>query len=314
MTELLVNKQAHSTSIRYSNEPPSPGLYLSSTQAGWDGLCAQAIHEPREMESSRVPARSGIVLELFTGGAIHVERRQEQGSWKGEDMHHGDLFLNWGGGPSYEVRWWSLSPVPTQTLGLLVSRTLVERVAQEMMGIELAGLELVGRSSFRDPLVSQIAFALWRELEQPAPAGNLYAQAAASMLAVHLVRHYTSRGATLQAVPPPPRSMTKRQVQHVLEFIQAHLNEQLSLDSLARQAGFSSPHFALLFQRATGASPHQFVLRQRIERAQWLLQETDLSLAQIASACGFAHQSHLNQVFKRHLGCTPRAYRREASL
>jgi AraC-like DNA-binding protein len=131
--------------------------------------------------------------------------------------------------------------------------------------------------------------------------GNLYAQAAASMLAVHLVRHYTSRGATLQAVPPPPRSMTKRQVQHVLEFIQAHLNEQLSLDSLARQAGFSSPHFGLLFQRATGASPHQFVLRQRLECAQQLLERTEVPLAEVAAACGFTDQSHLTQVFTKQV-------------
>jgi AraC family transcriptional regulator len=101
-------------------------------------------------------------------------------------------------------------------------------------------------------------------------------------------------------------------VQQLLEFIQTPLNEPLSLETLAHQVGFSPHHFAKLFRRATGTSPHQFVLRQRLERAEWLLQETELPLARVANECGFAHQSHLTQVFKRHLGRTPNAYRQDS--
>jgi len=100
----------------------------------------------------------------------------------------------------------------------------------------------------------------------------------------------------------------------VTEFILAHLNQDLSLAVLAQQVGFSPYHFTRLFRQATGESPHQFVMRQRIERAQHLLQEADLPLAHIALESGFANQSHLTQAFKRHLGLTPAAYRKDHEI
>jgi AraC family transcriptional regulator len=290
-----------------------PRLALSSAHAGWEGLSVQVFHEPSELESLLCSSTADLTLGMYLGGAVHVERREGQGSWHGGDMHHGDLFLSWGNRPAYEARTWSLSPVPTQVLNLSVSQAVVARAAQEEVGVDLARLEAGWRAGFRDSLMAQIALALWRELEQPAPAGNLYAQTAAQFLAVHVLRHHASSGARLRDKPLTPHKLTERQVRQVLEFIQTHLDKQLSLETLARQVGFSPHHFAQLFRRATGTSPHQFILHQRLERAEWLLQKTELPLAQVASECGFAHQSHLTQVFKRHLNRTPGAYRQDGS-
>lgn len=313
MAELVAEARASSKGMP-PKELDAPQVYLSSEQAGWEGLVAQAFHEPREMEGWMVCPNGGITLMLYAGGAMHTERRWAHEPWKGMDIHPGELVLNWGGGSSYEVRWWSLSPVPTRTLDLHLSRELVNRVAQEVAGVDLASLKLARRVGFRDPLLSQIALALWQELEQPAPAGKLYAQTAGQMLALHLVRHYTSSSVALRELPPPPQGLTDRQINHVQDFILTHLNEDLSLDTLAQQIGFSPYHFARLFRKTTGASLHQAVLRQRIERAEWLLQETDMPLAHVASACGFADQSHMTQVFKRALGLTPRAYRQQRPI
>jgi AraC family transcriptional regulator len=64
-----------------------------------------------------------------------------------------------------------------------------------------------------------------------------------------------------------------------------------------------------LFRETTGESPHQFVLRQRISHAKFLLSSPDLSIAQIAVECGFANSGHLTQTFKRYVGLTPSEYR-----
>ncbi|HEY7127752.1 MAG TPA: AraC family transcriptional regulator [Ktedonobacterales bacterium] len=293
-------------------EPATLQLYRSSSEVGWEGLCAAAYHVPRELESDQAPAAPDLTLLVYRGGPMHVERRQAQGSWRGGDLYQGDLVLSWGPSPAYEGRAWSLSALPTQILNLHLSRELVSRVAEEVMGVELARLELVDLVGVQDPLLSQVALALWWELDQPAPAGSLYAQSAAQLLAVHLVRHYSGGHARLRAVPPLPHGLTDRQREFLLEFIREHLSEPLSLDTLAQQVGFSPYHFARLFRQAMGASLHQFVLRQRLARAQQLLEQTDLPLAQVALACGFAHQSHLTQVFKEQVGCTPRTYRRGA--
>jgi len=291
--------------------PASPLLYLSSSEAGWEGLAAQAFHEPMELEGWMTTAMPDITLILFAGGAMRLEQRHANGPWKALYLRQGELILRPGTGTSYEMRWKSLSSVPTQTLHLRLSRDLVARTAEEVAGYDPARLSVEEHSGFQDPLLTQIGLALWRELEQRAPAGKLYAQTAAQMLAIHLLRYYTSVGG---AIEEPLQGLTHQQMKRVMDFVQDHLSQELSLEALAQQIGFSPYHFARLFRQTTGESPHQFVLRQRIERAQRLLKERDVSLAHVAVESGFANQSHLTQAFKRHLGLTPRAYRQDRSI
>jgi AraC family transcriptional regulator len=127
-------------------------------------------------------------------------------------------------------------------------------------------------------------------------------------MAVHLLRHYTSLPSDIKELA---QGLTRQQMGRVTDFILAHLHQDISLDALAQQTDFSPYHFARLFRRTTGESPHQFVLRQRVETAQRLLKETNMPLVSIALESGFANQSHLTRIFKRHLGLTPRTYRQD---
>jgi AraC family transcriptional regulator len=308
MTGPLTVSQQLSTGSR-KDTSASPVLYLSSADAGWEGLVAQAFHEPMELEGWLTPATPDISLILFTGGAMRMERRHAQGPWKGlHIVRQGDLNLRPGEGTSYELRWKCLSSVPTQTLHLRLSKDLFARAAEEVAGYDPTRLSLIEHFGFRDPLLTQIGLALWQELEQRSPAGKLYAQTAAQMLAMHLLRQYTSRGG---AIKEPSQGLTHQQMSRVMDFVQAHLSQDLSLEVLAQQAGFSSYHFARLFRQTTGESPHQWVLHQRIERAQQLLKKSNVPLVHVALESGFANQSHLTQAFKRQLGLTPRAYRQD---
>jgi AraC family transcriptional regulator len=209
------------------------------------------------------------------------------------------------------VRWKSHSATPAQTLHLHLSHDLVARAAEQLAGYDPTRVALVARAGFQDALLTQIGLALWHELEQRAPTGKLYAQTAAQLLAVHLLRHYTATAVTIKE---PVQALTQQQLRRVSDFVQAHLCQDVSLDALAQQAGFSPYYFARLFRRTMGESPHQFVLRQRIECAQRLLNQREVSLAQVALASGFANQSHFTQAFKRHVGLTPRAYRQDRSI
>jgi len=306
MTEPLIVSQQ--TSQRALNGTlTSPLLYLSSKDAGWDGLVAQAFHEPMELEGWMTPAMPDISLILFAGGTLHLESRHVNGPWEARCIHQGDLNLRSGVDMNYEVRWQALSSVPTHTLHVRLSKGLLARTAEEVGNYDPARLSVKEHFGFQDPLLSQIGFALWRELEQRSPAGKLYAQTTAQMLAIHFLRHYTAGGRVFKG---PSQELTHQQMRRVMDFVQAHLDQDISLEVLAQQAGFSSYHFARLFRQTTGESPHQFVLRQRIERAQCLLKERDVPLARVAIESGFANQSHFTQAFKRHLGLTPRAYRR----
>jgi AraC family transcriptional regulator len=105
------------------------------------------------------------------------------------------------------------------------------------------------------------------------------------------------------------RSLTRAQLQQSVDYIHTHLDRELSLQQMAAVLHISPTYFASLFKHATGISPHQYVIRQRVKRAKSLLLKTDLAIADIALQVGFSSQSHLAQQFKRFTGMTPRKVR-----
>jgi len=100
------------------------------------------------------------------------------------------------------------------------------------------------------------------------------------------------------------------QVRSVTTYIDANLSAPLSCEELARLARLSVSYFARAFKCTFGYSPHVFLMRRRMERAQGLMLETNAPLAQIALDCGFADQAHLSRLFLRFTGERPASWRR----
>lgn len=100
-----------------------------------------------------------------------------------------------------------------------------------------------------------------------------------------------------------------RRLQKVFSHIRENVNRDLSVTELAGVVGMSQYYFSKLFKMSTGTTPHQYVMRQRAERAQDLLRETLMPLAEVATAVGFETQSHFTSVFRRLVGATPKRYR-----
>jgi AraC family transcriptional regulator len=310
MTEHVSASQETMMSVRHS-ERIFPQPFLSSEKAGWEELTVRAYQKPGEIERWIDPVVPEIALVLQISGTMLLEQRRSNGSWKTQLIRQGDLILKPAGVVTKEVRWKSLSSQPMQTLHLSLNHDLFSRTAQQVTERDPARLTLFGRAGFQDPLLAQIGLTLRREVEHPTAAGKLYVQTAAQMLAVHLLCHYTSEG---EPIREPSQGLTSQQVKWVIDYIQAHLCQELSLEVLAEQTDLSPYHFARLFHQTTGEGPHQFVLRQRVERAQRLLKETGAPLAHIAVESGFANQSHFTRIFKRHLGLTPRTYRQRSEI
>lgn len=93
-------------------------------------------------------------------------------------------------------------------------------------------------------------------------------------------------------------------------LIEARLDEALTIETMAAEAGLSPFHFARAFRVSTGDSPHRFVLGRRIARARRGIDRGE-TLAQVASRCGFASQSHFTARFRKIVGVTPGQYRQE---
>jgi transcriptional regulator of acetoin/glycerol metabolism/AraC-like DNA-binding protein len=116
----------------------------------------------------------------------------------------------------------------------------------------------------------------------------------------------------LEKLAPPPQShggLSPGALRRVREHVEAHLSESMDLAMLAAVAGLSIHHFARGFKQSAGVTPHHYLTRKRVERAQDMLAHTDLSLSEIAYAVGFSDQSHLARHFRQMLGITPGQFR-----
>jgi AraC family transcriptional regulator len=118
--------------------------------------------------------------------------------------------------------------------------------------------------------------------------------------------------ATLAAVPSPapaPSRRDERRITGALRRIEAEAHGPLALADLAREAGMSPYHFLRTFRQVVGMTPHQLVLRTRLNRAAVRLRTSAEPVSAIAFDAGFGDLSTFNRRFRRLMGCSPGAYR-----
>jgi AraC-like DNA-binding protein len=97
----------------------------------------------------------------------------------------------------------------------------------------------------------------------------------------------------------------------IKEFVDARMEDELTLCEMAQSVGLSTAHFSRMFHKSTGETPHQFLLRQRVERAKEMLRSADARVIDVAVACGFKTQQHFAQVFRHECGASPTEYRQD---
>ena len=97
----------------------------------------------------------------------------------------------------------------------------------------------------------------------------------------------------------------------VRELVHAKMEDELTLGEMAQTAELSPAHFSRMFRKSTGETPHEFVLRQRVERAKQMLRQAEMRVLDVAVACGFKTQQHFARVFRRIYGASPTEYRYE---
>jgi AraC family transcriptional regulator len=155
-------------------------------------------------------------------------------------------------------------------------------------------------------LQHHIALVLQAASDVQSATEQLYAEVLTNALAVHLLHRYR---ACQHTVPEGPNGLSPAKLQRTITYIQAHLEQELSLTTLAALVHLSPDHFARLFKQATGQTPHQYILVCRIARAKQLLTETDMPLSTVGLEVGCADQSYFTALFRKHVTMTPKAYR-----
>ena len=158
----------------------------------------------------------------------------------------------------------------------------------------------------RNRYVTAIARATRHFIKTNSSGGKLYFESLAGQFATHAILTLRSQS----DVTTKSSQLSKHTLAQLIEFMEANLCEDLSLNALAEVAQMSPSQFRRAFKATVGQSPHSWLNKRRLERAKILLAKTEGAIAQIALDCGFSSQSHMTTLFSRHLGTTPNRYRK----
>jgi AraC family transcriptional regulator len=266
-------------------------------------------------------ALGGIVL--VRGSSRPIEGLRVNSSQVTVTIHEGETFrMDWRAPDSDRLRsskiarehahvgdarlpFWVRTQDPASFFVVAMDEAFVKQTWESAFG-QAGDFELKTAIGVQDLVISRIGLLGRKELSEGGIGGRLYAESLGTALAVHLLRQYSTSPRT----PVIHKGgLASRPRQRVIDFINEHLQDELSLVELSRIAKLSPHHFATAFKASTGLSPHRYVIERRINRARDLLRRDDKSISDIAYAVGFSSQSHLTATFRRTMGVTPRRFR-----
>lgn len=173
----------------------------------------------------------------------------------------------------------------------------------------------VGRvSSYRpalladDPVVAQITKSLIPFVTRRDALSVLALDQFGLILGAHLLAHY---GILQKGLKPSKGGLAPWQKRRAAELLRENLDGRIRLADVARECGLSVSHFARSFKVSFGASTHQWLMQQRIDRAKQLVMHTDMALTEIAIRSGFSDQAAFTHCFREYVGISPGKWRRE---
>ena len=234
-------------------------------------------------------------------GSVLAKKHSSTGNSRTSRVGKGSVCVNPAGQPA-SVLWVE----EMECLTIMIDPVFVAQTAMEQNFS--ADVEFIETYERRDPLIRHVGLALLTAASAREPMESMYAESLAHTLILHLLKNYTVTGSL-------PHAATNRgglpgfKLRQAKEFINEHLENEITLGEIAGAVGLSKFHFARAFRRSSGLTPQQYLISQRIHRAKDLLINGDLPLVQVSIQAGFKNQSHFTTVFRKFTALTPKAFR-----
>ena len=272
--------------------------------SGQLGLAGMVLERHRVGPLGRLAdfAVPDVLLGLCVGGSAQVEVG-EGGRAQRLVMQPGRFMLLDRGEVQAPIAWSGTR----ETLYLRLPAAAMERVAPELADPD--GLHVAPQYGREDTQISRLLLCLHDEAAAGNPTGSLYAESLALALISILASRYGAGARPAARVPG--MAFTRTQRQSLQDFVQANLGRNIRLEELASVVGLSPHYFVRVFRDTFLVTPHQYLLRERTERAKRLLAADGASISDVGLALGFADQSHFANTFRRLTGRTPSQFRRD---
>ena len=300
--QFLAMTQNDSIAIDHSQEsivlqtlPGAKVEFSSKTQL--NGIYLESYHSANHETPEHYPNQHVIAIQ--TQGVVQSERRLD-GQFRHESIVAGDVCV-----VPANTRHWIRSAGAQDLLLISFEPTFLQQLDPEV--IDPDRIEILPHFAKSDPLIYQVGRSLKIALETDPIGNRIYAESLSNTLAAHLVYHYSTKARSLETI----RCASHPQTQQAIDYIQAHLTEDLSLAAIATSVGLSKFHFAQMFKQTMGISLWQYVVQQRIELAKRLLTQLNLSIIEVSDYLGFSSQSQFTNFFRKHTGINPTQYRKK---
>lgn len=303
MSEATVQQYADAATLtphQWHHTLTAPPLLSSETTAWPSALLRQWSGTSAIMEQ---PVLDHHYVTLHVGGPKRVNRRGE-GSPVSTNVEPDGLSIM----PAGSTFTWQTEG-PIGFVHLYLSPRMVAQVVMEDFDRESRTVSLIDRVGFSDSVLSRLLWSMLGEVRAPGTASRLLLDSLLRAFTLKVLRdHSTLEGAAVHA----GYELAPYRLRRVVAFIEAHLVEDIRLADLAALAGMSLYHFCRGFHLATGLPPYRYVVERRIQRAKVLLIEDSLlSLSDVARQCGFNSQRQFGTMFAKLVGISPGRFRRE---
>jgi AraC family transcriptional regulator len=290
---------AHCPSARTPQIFPKP--LRSSTPHTGDGVCVE-VYRARDLNLVAVHSEHLISLQLKGSGDLpqHVTAhgsRMEIRAGNSINITPAGVPAHWRYDGEDEVLVLRIAPSLLESVAAKESRQPAERV------------ELVDQRGIRDARIERLGARFLEELMVGGFASRTCVQLLANLLAIHLLRQYSTIG---DSAGTPPSKLARHKLRQATDYIDRNLRDDLSLGKISEVLCMSPCHFAHLFKQTTGHSPHRYVIDCRTERAKSLLRETTLPVSEIAQMVGYSSPTYFSTIFRQITGQSPLRYRDSA--
>ncbi|MEL6965311.1 MAG: AraC family transcriptional regulator [Pseudomonadota bacterium] len=176
------------------------------------------------------------------------------------------------------------------------------------LGIDMSAFEALLTGGHADPVVRQVVKECWAETNHNTARGALFVDSSLMTLAHRILKLSLNRDFVQDEIKEP--ALSDRLYERICQYVDSNIDVGMRMRSLARLVDMSEYAFSRAFKARTGRSPYQWVIDRRLNRAEVLLQQSKMSIAEIAYAAGFSSQSHMTTLFSQRAGITPAEFRK----